>query len=431
MKKVWFVFSLLAITSFGALVSQETERLNLTLKEAVQKAVENSPEVRNNTYELAKSDSGYLKSQSKYSWRLVSGVDSQKSVLPFNRNNIFNGTKSTTDKIYAGIEKIFQTGTYFKVEASSTRFDSNAFEDPIRNAVSGVGFSSLALPPLYTGAITVTLSQDLLKNSFGVQDRNIDKILEKQSEIAKLDLSYKLSNIIVETLVAYWNYEVNESSTKTYIQLMNNTKNIRNLTIRKTRLGLAENFEINQWNALLSQTENQLEKVKLEREEAKRKLLRILNLPSDTELGEITDMKEDLPPGIDFEKDLEYAFENRNDWKSVLLRKEIADLGEQNAKDGALPSVKLTGIVSRKGQTTVSPQNNFTDRNYGVTAGSFVDPKYYEATANLKVTYPIADKGVRASLRDSKISQMQVKIQEDDLRREIMDDIRIKYDTVI
>lgn len=83
------------------------------------------------------------------------------------------------------------TGTYFKIDASSQRFDSNAFEDPVQNASSG--FSALALRPLYTGAITLTLSQDILKNSFGLKDQNIDKMLKHQSEINKLDLSYKLS----------------------------------------------------------------------------------------------------------------------------------------------------------------------------------------------------------------------------------------------
>jgi outer membrane protein TolC len=434
MKSVWKIIFVLNVLLGSGVYSQAKksvpveepkEKISLTLKEAVQKAIENSPDVKNNTYELAKADSGFLKSQSKYSWRLVSGVDSQKSVLPFNRNNIFSGTKSTTDKIYAGVEKIFQTGTYFKVEASTVRFDSNAFEDPFKNAVSGVGFP-LAIPPLYTGAITVVLSQDILRNSFGVQDRNIQAILEQQSEIAKLDLSYKISNLIVETMVSYWSYQVSDSSLKTYNQLMNNTKNIRNLTIQKTGLGLSENFEINQWNALLSQTESQLEKTKLEREEAKRKLIRILNLPQDSELGEITDLKTELPTGMDYEKDLEYAFQNRSDWKIVNIRKDIANRSEQNANDNALPSVKVNLVGSSKGQTLVSPQSNFTDTEYGV-----LSRKYFEATANIKVTYPIGDQGVKADIRDAKISQMQVKIQEDDLRREIMDDVRIKHDTVI
>jgi len=420
--KFFFLFIIFFI-NFNINSQGNREKLNFTLKEVVQKAIENSPEIKSNVYELAKTDTGFLKSQSKYSWRLVGGLDSQKQILPDNQVNFFSGTKISNDKIFAGVEKIFPTGTYFKVEASTVRFDSNAFEDPIRY---GGTFRNLGIPPLYTGAITVTLSQDILKNSFGVQDRNIQKILEHQSEIAKLDISYKLSNVIVNTLVSYWNYVISDSSFKTYERLQRNTKNIRDLTIQKTKLGTSENFEVNQWNAALSQVESQLEKTKLEREENKRKLLRILGLSTDEELGEITDLKEEIPQDFNLEKDVEYAFQNRTDWKSLQIRKEIVAMSEKNAIDNALPSVKLNLIGSSKGQTIVAPQNNFLDSSEGVTSR-----KYYEATANLRVTYPLADKGIKADIRDSKISALQVSLAEQDLRREIEDDLKIKYETVV
>lgn len=418
-------FLLVLFANFLILVLslESKEVLKLTTKEAVQRALQNNPEVKNNLFELGKADTNFLKSESKYSWRLVAGVDSQKSVLPDNQLNFFSGTKISNDKIFAGVEKIFATGTYFKVEASSTRFDSNAFEDPIRNAGT---FRALALPPLYTGAITLTLSQDLLKNSFGVQDRNLQKILENQAEISKLDLSFKVSNSIVNTLVSYWTYVISDTSIKTYERLLQNVRNVRNLTIQKSKLGLSENFEINQWNALLSQTENQLEKAKLEREENKRKLLRILGLPNDTEIGEIVDLKEEIPSDYNVERDIEYAFQHRADWKTMSIRKEIVALSEKSAKDNALPSVKLTVVGTSKGQTIVAPQNNFLDTNEGT-----LSRKYYEATANLRVTYPLADSGIKADLRDAKISELQVSLLEQDLKREIEDDIRIKYESVV
>ncbi|MCB1142208.1 MAG: TolC family protein [Leptospiraceae bacterium] len=430
MIRILLFISILFSLVLSPLLSQETNeevktpKVKLTLKEAVQRAIENSPDIKNTAFELIKSDSGYLKSQSKYSWRFVGGLDSQKSTFPNNRSNFFTGTKSSTDKFNAGIEKIFMTGTYFKIDASSQRFDSNAFEDPVQNASSG--FSALALRPLYTGAITLTLSQDILKNSFGLKDQNIDKMLKHQSEINKLDLSYKLSGTIVDTMVSYWSYIVSESSVQTFEQLLKNSKNIRNLTIQKTRLGLAENFEINQWNALISQTENQLEKAKLEKEESRRKLSRILNLPPDHDLGEITDLEKDLPETIDFDKDLAYAFEHRHDWKSLGLKKEIAQLTKENAKDDALPSVKVTASRSAKGQTLISPQANYTNTQYGIPS-----TKYYDAIANVKVTYPLFDKGVKAGLRDAEIMNYQVSLEEDNLKREIYDDVYNKYQQVV
>jgi outer membrane protein TolC len=405
-------------------VEKPTTKLKLSIKEAIQRAIEFSPEVKNTSFELVKTDSGFLKSESKYSWKIIGGVDSQKSALPDNQLNFFTGTKTSTDKISGGIEKVFNTGTYFKTEISSTRFDSNAFEDQFRNI--GSGFSGLALPPLYTGAVTLTLSQDILKNTFGVQDRNFQKILKNQSEIGKLDLSFKLSTVIVDTLVTYWASIISESAVKTYEQLLKNTKEVRDLTKQKANLGLAENFEINQWNALYSQTENQLQKAKLEHDENRRKLIRILNLPPDSEFGEMSDLRTDLPSEINYERDLEYAFLHRNDWKGMAYKKEIALLTRENARDNALPSVKLTASRSAKAQTIISPQYNFTNNDNGVPS-----TKYYDATANLKISYPLGDKGIKAELRDAEILNAQVKIQEDDMFKEITDDVRNKYEQVV
>ncbi|MBK8394367.1 MAG: TolC family protein [Leptospiraceae bacterium] len=397
--------------------------LKLTMKETVQRSVEFNPNIRNAKYELVKYDSGFLKSESKYSWRLVGGAEITEGRLPYNQANIFSGTKTQTNKYNLGVEKVFNTGTYFKIDASTQRFDSNAFENSF---TSPSGFSALGLPPLYTGAITATLSQDLLKNTFGLQDRNNQTILKNQSEITKEELSLKLSNTIVGALVDYWTYSVSDSSTATFEQLLKNTKNIRDLTKQKTGLGLAEGFEINQWNALYTQTENQLEKAKLERDENKRKLIRNLNLTSDSEIGSITDMETELPPNLDYDKDLEYAFQNRGDWRSMKLKREIAELSMKNAKDNALPSLKVSGSYSYQGQTLISPQDNFTNGTNGIP--SF---KYHNLNANAKLSYPIGDTGVKAELRDSAILERQINILEDDLKKEIADELRARVDAVI
>lgn len=219
--------------------------LKLTTEETVKRALENNYNLQNLRYELAKSDTNFLKNDSKYSWRLVADGRSSQSILPFNQTNIFTGTKISDDTIKGGIEKILQTtGTYFKMEAGTRRFDSNAFENP---ATTPAGFSALGIPPLYTGFVRATISQDLLKNSFGYKGRNEIKILESQAEIAKNQVSQQISAVIVESLVDFWDYSIKTQAVKTYKQLVENTKNIRNLTIRKQSLGLSESFEVNQW----------------------------------------------------------------------------------------------------------------------------------------------------------------------------------------
>lgn len=396
----------------------------LSLKEAVQRSLKVNPTIQNLKYEIIKSDSAYLQNESKYSWRVIGDVNLQSSLLPFNRANLLTGTKSHTDKFSGGVEKLFSTtGTYFKLTASHERFDNNAFEDPLQTPA---GFGALGVPPLYTGAVTLLLSQDLLKNYFGIQMRSQEKILKNQALILREELSYNVAGTVVETLVDYWTYLVSDSSVKTYEKLSKNTRNIRNLTIRKTRLGLAERFEINQWNALLSQSQNQLENAKLERDKNRKKLIRVLNLTEDSEIGGVDELTEDLPPNLDVQQDIDYAFRHRSDWKKVKLNKENSELGLKIAENEALPSLKVTGSYAAKGQNFNSPQKNFTDNSAGIPS-----TRFYEAIGSVKLSYPIMDKGVRAGIRDAHIQKRQVLIQEADLKREITDDVITKHDTVV
>ncbi|MCP5495193.1 MAG: TolC family protein [Leptospiraceae bacterium] len=396
----------------------------LSVKEAVQRSLEVNPTIQNLKYEIIKSDSAYLKNESKYAWRVIGDVDLQKSVLPFNRANYLSGTKSQTDIFSGGVDKLFATtGTYFKLTASHQRFDSNAFENPLQTPP---GFGALGVQQLYTGAITALLSQDLLKNFFGIQMRNQEKILKNQAIIIREEMSYNIAGTVVQTLVDYWTYLVSDSSVDTFEKLSKNTRHIRNLTIQKTKLGLAERFEINQWNAVLSQSENQLENSKLEKEKNRKKLIRVLNLTEDSEIGGIEELTEDLPPGLDVEKDLDYAFQNRSDWKKIKLQKESSDLGIQIAENEALPSLKVTGSYALKGQNFNSPQKNFTDGSAGIPSARF-----FEAIGSAKLVYPIMDQGIKAGIRDAHIQKRQVNIQEEDLRREITDDVITRHNAVI
>jgi outer membrane protein TolC len=398
----------------------------LTIKEIVQRSIEFNPTVRNARYDLAKYDSNTMKAESKYSWKIIGGADINQGKLPFNQNNIFSGTRTQTNNYSLGTEKIFKTGTYFKVEASTRRFDSNAFEN--RFTTPG-GFSAFGIPPLYTGAITATLSQDLVKNSFGLLgnvDKNNSEILKNQAEINKQELSIKLSNAIVQSLVDYWSYSIADSSVKTYEQLLKNTKNIRDLTKQKTSLGLSETFEINQWNALYSQTENLLEKAKLDKEESRRKIIRTLNLTDDSDVGETKDLIETLPSELDYNKDLLYAFQNRGDWINLKKKEIIAEKAMANAKTGALPSFVVSGSYAYTGQNVLGPGDNFTNDLNGIP--SF---KYHNLNANAKLNYPINDPGVKVDLRDAEILNRQVAFLREDLKKEIEDDIRSRIDAVV
>lgn len=431
LKSLILFFAICIFSEEGKIVTGDEKPIKvskLSIREIVQRSLEFNPSVRNTKYELVKYDSNYLKSQSKYSWRVVGGADINQGKLPFNQAQFFSGTKTQTNKYSLGLEKVFSTGTYFKIDASTQRFDSNAFE----NQFTAGGFRAFGIPPLYTGAITATISHDLIKNGLGavfgngLTEMNTQELIKKQTEINKQELSSRLSTSIIQSLVDYWAFAVSDSSVKTFEKLLQNTKNIRDLTKQKTAIGLSDGFEINQWNAIYQNTESQLEKAKLERDELKRKILRTLNLTSDSEIGETSDLTEELPKELNYEKDLAYALSNRADWKNMKTRKEMADLAMKNAKNNALPSLVVAGSYAYTGQNLVGPADNFTDSFNGVMTG-----KYRTLNANAKLNYPINDPGVKVEFRDAKILEKQASFLEEDLKKEIEDDVKFRIESVI
>ncbi|UOG29638.1 TolC family protein [Leptospira noguchii] len=417
------VFLLGNLILLSSTLFAEGSTLKLTTEETVKRALESNYNLQNLRYELAKSDTNFLKNDSKYSWRLIADGKSSQSILPFNQANFFTGTKISDDTIKGGIEKILQTtGTYFKVEAGSRRFDSNAFENP---STTPAGFSSLGIPPLYTGFVRATISQDLLKNSFGYKGRNEVKILESQAEIVKNQVSQQISSVIVDSLVDFWDYSIKTQAVKTYKQLVENTRNIRNLTARKQNLGLSESFEVNQWNALLAQAQNQLETAQVQKEESKRKLIRSLKIPDNTTLSEETNLLEELVEKPEYTKDLEYAYKHRADFLNALKQKEIAEAALKNANNDRLPTLTLSGTGASQAQNIIAPQDNYNDTNQGITTA-----KYKEWTGQVNFVYPIADKGIYAGVRDANIGMRQATLKEEELKNEVRDDVKTRIEAL-
>ncbi|MCC5814360.1 MAG: TolC family protein [Leptospira sp.] len=392
----------------------------LSIEDAIRRALENDPKILRKKLELANASRDEMKNQGKYSWRVVAGASIDQKKNPFNQSTILSGTKTQTNEYNAGIEKLFSTGTYFKADVGTTRFDSNAFEDQFRTPP---GFGALGIRPLFTGSVSVTIAQDLLKNSFGYNERKTEKILENNTEILKEQIEQELSELIVTSLVDYWDFSVKDGTVETFERLLASTKDIRNLTIRKRGLGLSESFEVNQWNALLAQAESQLKTAIVERDEAKRKLIRSLRLPDDTEFSKVTPLVEELPKTINYEKDLEYAYNHRADFRNMARKKENAELAKKIANNEALPSLKVSGSYGYQAQNLVSPQQNFSDPNQGITS-----QKYPIQQGALEFSYPIADKGVKAGIRDAEIQKRQANLEGEDLTRAVADDVKTRID---
>ncbi len=411
---------------FEPSLQNQPKILKLSLKEAVNFVLENNITVKNAKMEFVKTDSAELKNLSQFAWTLTGSVSKTQTTLPNNNNNFFSGQKIANDRLTVGIQKQFQTQTYFSLELSHTRFDSNAFESQASAARLGALGPLLAAPPQYTDALTLTLGQELLKYTFGRTERDKQKVLKQKEVIQKDELVNILSQLVVKTLVDYWTLSVYDSQVETFEKLEKNTRNIRDLTTRKRNLGLSEGFEVNQWNSALTQTQNSLERAKLSRSEAERNLVRVLNVDPSSKVAGITDLQEKVPSDIEPTRDYQYALANRIDLKNLIRQREIAEVELRIKESEDMPSLRVTGSYSTRGQTFLNPQTNYVNPDTGMM--SF---RYPEKTLGIALSYPLFDTGIKTDIRDAKLKKDILEKQEAELRTLIKEELDNRYAAIV
>jgi outer membrane protein TolC len=395
--------------------------VSLTIEQAVKYVIQNNVSVQNAKYEIIKADSPELKNSSKFVWKIIGSVTVFKQLQPLNNANLFAGAKLSQDRITGGFEKQFSTGSYFKFEGYSQRFDSSAFENP--NTTSP-RFAVLGAPPLYTAGLNFTLSQELLKSSFGKTEENLEKIYKNQTKMKRDEMVNLLTQLVVSVLIDYWSLSIYDSQVETFQKLLENTKEIRDLTIRKRNLGLSEGFEVNQWNSIYSKTESLLEKAKMQRLQKERDLVRILNVDPNSKISGVTDLYDKPPKSTNIEKDTEYAFQNRLDLIMNRRSMEMAGLGLENATENQKPSLKASLKYGSIDQNYVSAIDNWSSSK-GVYA--FMYPQLY---AELKMDYPLWNAEIQAEIKAASVDKESFKIREQQLKDIIRDEIKDRNELV-
>lgn len=398
------------------------KKVSLTVQEAVQYVIQNNVSVQNAKYEIIKADSPELKNKSKFVWKMIGGVTVFKNLQPLNNANLFAGAKLNQDKITAGFEKQFKTGSYFKLEGYSQRFDSSAFENP---NTTPSRFAILGAPPLYTGGLNLTLSQELWKYSFGKYEDNLEVILKNQTKMKRDEMVNLLTQLVVSVLIDYWSLSIYDSQVETYEKLLSNTKEIRNLTIRKRNLGLSESFEVNQWNSILAKNESLLENARIERLKKERDLIRILNVDPNSSISGVTDLYDQAPKKYNLEKDIEYAYKNRLDLIMVKRSREMTRLGLENAYEMDEPSLNASLRYGSIDQNYISPLDNWNNPR-GVY--SFMFPQVY---AELKMDYPLWNAETKAEIKAASIDSKELAIREKQLRDSIKDELTNRSELIL
>lgn len=375
----------------------------ISLSQAINYVIRENLVLRSAKYDVVMSDSDVKKYETMYSPTLNVSGGYTSAKVPNVGLAALSGDEITQVDLDASISKYFNTGTTVSVGLESQYYDAN---DP--------GYPPLIeqVPGYYQPNAYVMVQQELLKNAFGRSTQIQHEILKENSLMQKDELINQLSYLVVEALVDYWNVTIKKSAHENAQLAERSTQNVRNIIAGNVRYGLAQNYDINQYNALLAQARAQTTLSKAQEDEAVRKLLRTINMPPETEVEGVTNLIDTLPE-MNEEEIVATALQKRVDYRNAKRYRELAELQKKKADYDSLPDLQAIVKLSAQGQD----ENGFT------SLGQIPQVKYPTWYLGFSMSYPLWNKEAIINRRDANYQIKQAELNEERLKAEIRDDV--------
>jgi len=381
--------------------------MRITLGQAIEFAVKQNHDLLAAAYDVAMVDTAYNQFQKKFAPVLSANAGASYAQLPSSQST-FYGKKATQVGAGVGIYKNFSSGTTvaagYKHEYLSKKM-SDSFGSQLFSGMSGPTHPHK--PEIY-----LMVQQELLKNSFGINDRKIDKILKNAMTMQKEAMIMLLSMVVVNVVSDYWTTVIAKVSLENAGLQVRETKKVRDITARNARYGLADDFQLNLYNAMLAGAEAKLLMARTQYRQSLRSFLSTINMDESLDVTGTAVFSNRYQP-VDVEEALKTAYEKRADYRAAVMQLENAKMSLEMAKNNSLPS--LNAVVQGK----VSGENN----SFGGSYGDIMQFKYPAIQGNLQMSYPIGDKEVYATERNARFKVKQSEIELDKIKRGVRDNI--------
>ncbi len=388
----------------------------VSLGGAIHMVLERNKDTLTGTYDAAMVDTMYKKFLRKYALNidLEGGYKYQKFPESL---QMMSGEEQRSWDVSAALSKYFSSGTF--VSAGIMHTYSKTEYIPINLMGNQITFGD---PEYNRPVLFVSIQQELLKNSFGYNERRQKEILKNTAKMQREALVFQLAGLVVQTVIDYWSVLVGNSGLENARLQLRETKRVRNITAQNVRLGLGESYDLNYYNTLVATSEGRVAQAEQEYRDTLRRLLRTLNLESNLELTGTAVLSNKLPV-INVEKSIETAYSKRADYKGAQLMLDSARRELELYKNEDLPSVMAILKANTMGQRK-EQSDAYEDAGKN---------KYPSWEARLKVSYPLDNTEQKANKRNARYKLEQAKLQFDKYQRLVKDEVvssveRIKTD---
>jgi outer membrane protein TolC len=254
---------LIALFVFASLASGAEV---LTLTEFVKSAIKTNPSYRISAQDYLIALETNQSAKSLEDWNLIaSGAFSESTASPS------SGFSPTYQKVasYSLSAKryIAQTGTEIKLEHSNSRIQSKYPPIPIP------GTSFFPTSPYYTSSLSLSISQPLLRNAFGLTKKNTLKLSDYSLNLATIKLSEDWEDFIAMLREEYLIWQKCHRNVNVFKDKVRKVEDQLALVKKQKKYGLSEDLDLVQTKQKVEGYRIMLEQAKMACETQSRKIL--------------------------------------------------------------------------------------------------------------------------------------------------------------
>lgn len=408
MRRLILYIMLISLAFLASKVNARVVRNRHTIgpSEIISRVIEAAPDTLIARENLGEVEAQVMGSKSVFDTYL--SADANYIRDEFARSSAFFGTRQDTANWDIGLTKKFPTGTIAEFDWTNQR--EQLFGVPIIQ-----GQTVFPTVPTYESIVNFSVSQPLMKNFAGINDRSDVAAAVKQFESADLQTKYRTANIARDALSYYWRWVIAHSNMAVWSRGVNYSTIFLNTTLERRRLGTVEDTDVLAAKANLIGKRNGLIRARRQSTLMEAYLKVILGYPEEKAYSP----KDRYPRYLrkfysNKDEAIQGALQNRWDYLAQQERVERQNIKVVSAKNKRWPEFDLVGTLA---------VNNLTN-SYSRTLGGVNNP-YYMIGANFSI--PLENRAARAEYKTARHQKAKEVIQLKKLENEISNTIAELY----
>ena len=396
------------------------EPLRMSLDDCMRLAVENSPDLQIVRYEALKSASDVFTAKGEFD-----------PVL----SEIYNRTKSEQVaspeyQRFGGISSLQAERVTKKTSVSGKLQTGTVYDASFEIDKESTTLTNLV--PQYSGGLTLTLSQPLLKGRGVAVNTARIRMAKNARLISEAQLRLAVMNTIAEVVKAYWDLVGATDSLAVREQAVANAERLLDIGKKRLDIGTGAALEVLQAKAGVATRQTELITARSQVANAEDVLKQVLNMRENgvfsgkrivpTDRPKVTELDIEKLRNVDedLKQSFELALEKRPEMTSAKLEIETAKIDRSRSSNAMLPQVDLTGILFQGKRGPL-----YNDVFEGVLSR---DDNMY--TIGVKGSVVLGNRAARGAFQRADLTARQAETKLERTKQELMLKVRLAHRAV-